>query len=400
MSSRRSSFRLHRRAARRGGIALIALLAAPAAAVDAPEVLRYDLFSGRRVGSAGEMDLAVAGDGHVLLGWTVYRPAEKREEARVRWLSPDGLPASEPIQVDHRGYLRTLAARPGHHALVVSSALPPERGSWLNFLTPAGVAGRVHADEIGCDYPEVVTATGDGYFLTCLDFQTGMTEAVWLDDEPLGVRGRELLGYIDGIAAAGGPRTTVAVVFRDGDGSLFARWMSIWRREAAVPLDAAGSNASVAQLRDGVFGVAWVHEYARSSDPDEERALTGVHAATFREPGVVRHARRFSPVSGTADEATGEQRRPRLFPTAPKKQVLGWFGCSYQGSPGGLFCPEDDGLFLRDRIAARPSGAILELPQVPAGARVGFTGELLIATRLERRPDDLWDLEVLGFRLE
>lgn len=389
-----------------GGLLLAMLLMTPPAvrALDVHEVLRYDLFTGRPVGSAGEMELAVAGDGRVLLGWTAYRPAEVREYVRVQWLSPEGLPVAEPIVAVHRGWLGALAARPGRRALVVSGTQPPASGYRLTFLGPGGVVARIDAAAIGCDLPDAVTATGNGYFLTCYSLATRTTHGWWLADQPIRVRGRVELGDVARLALAGGPRTGVALLYQDRDGRILARWMTLWNRRwepVLVDRQDAFFEGSITHLRDRVFGLAWVHEYAASPDYEWRTRLTAVHAATFRAPGLVRSERRFSRLEGSAEESTGEQRRPRVFRTSPKEQVVGWFDCSYHSSPGGLVCGEDDGLFLRERRFARPSGGIVELTEVPARSQVGFTGERLVTTTLVYRWEDgLYDLEVRAFALE
>jgi hypothetical protein len=96
----------------------------------------------------------------------------------------------------------------------------------------------------------------------------------------------------------------------------------------------------------------------------------------------------------------GEQRRPLVLRTAARQQVIGWFACDYHHSPGGLLCLEPDGLFLRARVGARPSGEILELADVATGSQVLFTGERLLTLRVFWRAEDRWSVEVRGFVLE
>lgn len=386
------------------------LLSVPASAraLDAHEVLRYDLFSGRPVGSAGEMRLAAAADGHVLLGWTAYRPAVQRESVRVQWLSPDGLPLGEPIVAVRRGYLRGLAARPGGGALILSGPMPPGTRDRLTFLNAGGVVARIDTADLGCQYPEAITATGSGYFLACYRWSPELSDLVaegwWLDDDSTAIRGRVELGVISGLALAGGPRTGVALFYNDREGRSFVRWMTRWSRPEPVLVDGGStlaSHGSITRLGKRVFGIAWVHEHAVvDAGGEDQRRLTAVHVATFRAPDLVFAERRFSPLVGTAEESTGEQRRPMVFPTEAKEQVVGWFECSYHSSPAGLVCWEDDGLLLRERRVARPSGAILELADVFAGSRFGYTGERLVTSRLVYRAEDRWDLEVRVLALE
>ena len=373
---------------------------APALAMEVHEVARYDLFTARSVSLAGEMELATAADGHVLLGWTAAWPGS-RESAQVQWLSREGLPLGPTIQATRFGSLRALAARPGHRALIVSS--PPRPGYRLTFLDGATVVHQLDAADIGCDWPRAVTATGSGYFLACYSDETQTTHGWWLDDEPFAVRGRVEIGDIERVALAGGPRTSVTVLYEERDGPrLFARWMNLWRQEEPVLVDERGGFPAVANLRDGAFGIAWVHEYA--IDPEDEdwtTRLTAVHAATFRAPGLVRSERRFSPLVGTAESSTGEQRWLSVLATGPKEQVIGWLGCSYAGSPAGIWCADDAGLFLRERRYARPSGPVVELSEVPAGSSYGYTGERLVTAQLlYRYEDDSYDLEVRVFAVE
>lgn len=375
------------------------LVSAPALALDVHQVVRYDLFTGRPAGSGGEMELAVAADGHVLLGWTAVRPGS-RESVQLQWLSPEGLPLGAAFRATRFGGLRAIAARPGFRALIVSN--PNRRGYRLTFLEGARVLHRLDAADLGCDWPRAVTATGSGYFLACYSDETRTAHGWWLDDEPFAVRGRVEIGEVSRIALAGGPRTSVAVLYEELEGPrLFARWMNLQSRGEPVLLDERGGFPAVAHLRDGAFGLAWVHEHAIAPEDDWTTRLTAVHAATFRAPGIVRSERRFSPLVGTAETSTGEQRWLSVLPTGPREQVIAWLGCSYAGSPAGIWCPDDDGLFLRERRRARPSGPIVELPQVPAGSHYGFTGERLVTAQLlYRYGDDSYDLEVRAFLLE
>jgi hypothetical protein len=114
----------------------------------------------------------------------------------------------------------------------------------------------------------------------------------------------------------------------------------------------------------------------------------------------VRSSRRFSGLAESVEAATGEQRRPQVLRNAATEQVVAWFRCAYNSSPGGLLCFERDGLFLRSRVGGWPAGKILGLADVAAGSAVVFTGERLLTASLLRRADDRWDLEVRGFVLE
>lgn len=390
--------------ARRRALALIALLALPSSAwaIGAQEVLRYDLFSDRPVGSAGEMEVAAARDGHVLLAWTAWRPAVQRMAVRVQWLAPDGTPLGKSFEAMRDGGPVAVAARPGRGALIVSLASPPKSGYRLTVVDAAGVVRRWQPADFGCEFPSALTATGSGYFLSCFETQPARFAGWWLSET--GRPGRRVeIGPGYAVALAGGLGQGVFALYQGEDGRLLARWLTPWKQGPPVVVDDRAAwppEVSAAHLRDRVFGVTWLREYARSADPEDGRRITAIQAATFRAPDLVRFDRRFSRLSGSLEEATGEQTRPFVFRTAAREQVVAWFGCAYGSSPAGLVCFERDGLFLRARVGARPAGGILELADVARHSEVVFTGERLLTLRLFDRAEDRWDLEIRGFVLE
>jgi hypothetical protein len=390
----------------RRALALIALLAVPSSAwaIGAREVLRYDLVTGGPNNSGGGLEAAVARDGHLFLAWTVWNPVRQRGTVRVQWLAPDGTPRGEPFVAVREATTVAVAARRGRQALVLSRSGPPNAGYRLTVVDAAGVVQRWTPAAFGCEYPVAVTATEKGYFLACYDFEA---QPVGLPGWWLGETGRPgrrvEIGPGTSLELAGGLGKGVLALYQGDDNRLLARWMTPWKLGPPVVVDERAAwppEASIAHLRDRVFGIAWVREYEPSAVPGEEPRITAVHAATFRAPDLVLSDRRFSAVSGSLEEAMGEQRRPLVLRTAARQQVIGWFACDYHHSPGGLLCLVPDGLFLRARVGARPSGGILELADVATGSRVLFTGERLLTLRVFWRAEDRWSLEIRGFVLE
>jgi hypothetical protein len=384
------------RAPRRRALAFAALLAVPSSAwaLEAEEVVRYDLY----LGLGGYAKAAVASDGHVLLAWYAVKPAQHREVVLARWLAPDGTPLGDSFEVARWRGLVAVAARPGRQGLVISR-WASYRESLLTVVNAAGVVRRRNGEELGCDTgPVEVTAPEAGYFLACGG--TGW----WLSETGRPRQGVDL-GTGDGeVALAGGSGRSVVAVYGQG-ARLRARWMTPWQQGPTVELDdrfdlCCEDQASIEHLGDRVFGVAWVRKHERSADPEDGRRVTAVHAATFRAPDRVRSSRRFSGLAESVEAATGEQRRPHVLRTAAAEQVVAWFRCAYVGSPGGLACFERDGLFLRACVAGRPAGKILEIADVAAGSQVLFTGERLLTLSPLRKANDRYYLEVRGFVLE
>jgi hypothetical protein len=390
--------------ARRGALALAALLVAPssARALDAHEVLRYDLFSGRPVGSAGEMTAAVGADGHVLLAWTAWDPARQREAVRVQWLDPDGTPRGDSFEAVRQAFPIAVAVRPDRRALVISSSSQPGVGGVLTAVDASGVVRRGKTAAFGCELPVAVTATETGYFLACFETLPARYVGWWLSETGR-ARQEVEIGPGFAVALAGGLGKGVLALYQGEDNRLLARWLTPWKQGPVVELDGRSAwplEASIEHLGDRVFAVSWLREYERSADSEDARRVTAVHAATFRAPDRVRSSPRFSGLTESFEAATGEQRRPQVLRNAATEQVVAWFRCAYNSSPGGLLCFERDGLFLRSRVGDRPAGKILELADVAAGSAVVFTGERLLTASLLRRADDRWDLEVRGFVLE
>lgn len=375
-------------AARRRALALVALLFVPSSAwaLEAHEVLRYEVFSGRPGGVVSGMAAAVARDGGVLLAWNVARPAERLEAVRAQWLGPDGTPLGESFVAVRDARLSAVAARSGRQALILSSSRSPNAGYRLTVVNGEGVVERRNPAAFGCEHPSAVTATERGYFLACLDFAAEPWRFLgwWLSET--GRPGKQVeIGPGSAIRLAGGLGQGVLALYRGDDAPLLARWMTPWKQGPPVVVDDRAGRfswgASVAHLRDRVFGVAWLRVYEPIPEPDPdagEAKITAIHAATFRAPDLVRSDRRFSELSGSLEDAPDEQTRPLVLRTAARQQVIGWFGCRYQFTPGALFCWEQDGLFLRARVGARPSGEILELADVAAYSIVVFTGERLL----------------------
>lgn len=200
----------------------------------------------------------------------------------------------------------------------------------------------------------------------------------------------------------------VALAYTDAAGSpLFARWITPRRSGPVVVVDPSTDVGlfapSVTHLRDRVFAVSWLAEWASGTDGEDYWRSTTVQEATFRAPDVVRAERKFSPPSaGIHPGPVSEHREPFVVRNGDREQLVGWFGCEYGSSPGGRLCFDRNGLYLRARRNGGPSGLVIGLRFVSPFARVVHTGDLLLTITLFQKAldEDLWSLQVQGWEIE
>lgn len=393
---------------------LAALPAPPADAVEIREVVRYDLFSRHALATNEDQVWAVAGpDGHVLVVWAAWQPGTYLQTVWARWLGPDGTPDGRTVEISRRDGVEGVAVRAGRRALVVTQSWEPDAVARVVALEGDRVVRSGRFPDPACDDTQAVTATELGYFVVCDRWQALEVRRFgwWLG--PTG-RGRHTIELEPGyeVAAAGGVRNGVAIASVDEpEGPLYARWLTPSKVGAPTVVDPMPSpygwsvHPSVTHLRDRVFALAWVREHDRGTDisGDLEWRQTAVHAATFHAPGAVRGARRLSPLStGAFGGNLAEHRQPFVLTTGDRAQLVGWFGCGYISSPGGVLCSVRDGLYLRERWGGGLAGPVVSLPGVAAHARIVHTGELLLAVRLRRAALNLdrWSLEVRGWTVD
>ena len=393
---------------------LATLPAPPARAAEIREVVRYDLFTRHALVTNEDQVWAVAGpDGHVLVVWAAWQPGTYLQTVWARWLGPDGTPEGRTAVISRQDGVEGVGVRSGRHALVVTQSWDPGAAPRVVVLQGDRVVRRGRFPDPVCDDTQAVAATELGYFVVCdrrEDFEV-RRYGWWLGATGRGQRSLELDRGYD-VAAAGGVRNGVAVAYVEApEGPLYVRWLTPWRAGSPTVVDPMPSpygwsvDPSVTHLRDRVFAVSWVREHDRGTDVggDLQWRMTAVHAASFRAPATVRSERRMSALSsGEYGGPVSEHRQPFVLATGEREQLVGWLGCGYVSSPGGLLCAAGDGLYLRERQGGGPAGPIVPLPDVAADAQVVHTGELLLAVRLRRAGLDIdrWSLEVRGWTVD
>jgi hypothetical protein len=327
-----------------------------------------------------------------------------------QWLAPDGTPSGESFRVASRASVRRVAVAPGRWAIAVVYDWVGDTPYRVVALQGERVIRRGSLPEPDCSYVVAVTATERGWFVACerWAFPEPMRRpGLWLD--PAGrVRHEVEIGPGDELAVAGGIRNQVALVYTDPAGSpLLARWITPRRSGPVVVVDPSTDGGlfvpSVTHLRDRVFAVSWLAEWASGTDGEDSWRSTTVQEATFRAPDVVRGERRFSPPSaGIHPGPISEHKEPFVLRTGDREQLVGWFGCGYGSSPGGRVCYGRDGLYLRARRNAGPSGQVIGLSFVSPFARVVHTGDLLLTITLfqETLDEDLWSLQIQGWEIQ